>query len=153
MIHELLMASQSVQSLGSLLKAAHGLANYNEIVAALAEVNTKLMQANALALSSQEKQAASAARVQELEQEVMRLKDWSAEAQQYEALEIARGVFAHVKKDRVGTLQSAHKLCSNCFHQNRKSLLQRFREPGRDEGLVCHRCEKKIVFRHYADQT
>lgn len=153
MIHELLIASQSVQSLGSLLKAAHGLSNYNEIVAALAEVHAKLMQANAVALASQEKQAASAARVQELEQEVMRLKDWSAEAQQYEAPEIARGVFAHVKKDRVGALQSTHKLCSNCFEQSKKSLLQRSREPRPLEGLICHRCERTIVFRHYGDQT
>ena len=58
MIQELLIASQSVQALGTLLKAANGLANYNEIVAAISEVNTKLMQANTVALTSQEKQAA-----------------------------------------------------------------------------------------------
>ncbi len=79
MIPELLGAAQSVQSLFSLLKAANGLANYNEIVAAVSEVNTKLMQANAVALASQEKQSALSAKVHELEKECVRLKDWSAE--------------------------------------------------------------------------
>jgi len=58
MFNELMLASQSVQALGTLLKAANGLANYNEIVAKVSEVNEKLMGANAVALAAQEKQSA-----------------------------------------------------------------------------------------------
>ena len=80
MINELLMASQSVQALGSLLKSANGLANYSDIVERMADVHAKLMQANAVALSAQEKQASTAAELENLRAEVTRLKDWSAEA-------------------------------------------------------------------------
>ena len=75
MINELMMASQSVQALGTLLKAANGLANYNEIVAKVSDVNSKLMGANAVALAAQEKQSSLATKVQELEGEVAKLKD------------------------------------------------------------------------------
>lgn len=123
MFNELFLASQSVQALGTLLKAASGLSNYNEIVAAVSEVNSKLMQANAVALASQEKQSSLSARVQELEQEIVRFKNWEAEASEYETLEIARGVFGQLKKNRVGTLESAHKLCSNCFNQQTNQIV------------------------------
>ncbi len=154
MFNELMLASQSVQALGTLLKAANGLANYNEIVAKVSEVNEKLMGANAVALAAQEKQSALSARVKELESEVTRLRDWSAEAERYETREVAVGVFAYLSKSETGKFQSAHKLCANCFNQGTKSLLQQQKvEVGRQLSLVCHRCKANIVFSYYVEQT
>ena len=154
MINELMMASQSVQALGTLLKAANGLANYNEIVAKVSDVNSKLMGANAVALAAQEKQSSLATKVQELEGEVAKLKDWSVEAERYEVKEVATGVFAYLGKGQAVKLQSAQKLCANCFNQGTKSLLQQQHvEVGRQLSLVCHRCKANVVFRHYAEQA
>jgi hypothetical protein len=79
MINGLLLASQSVQALMTLLKAAQHLSNYNEIVAALSEVNARLMQANAVALSSQEKQSALTNRITELENQLREFENWESE--------------------------------------------------------------------------
>src|SRR3989338_2593931 len=142
MIHELLMASQSVQALMNLLKAAHHLSNYNEIVAAVSEVNIKLLQANDVALASQEKQSKLATKVDELEKEIARLKDWSQEKERYELKEFAAGVFARIEKGFVGDFQSAHKFCATCFEQNSKAPLQQEKiEIGRHLSLTCHRCK------------
>ena len=152
MIAELLGAAQSVQALSTLISAANGLSNYNELVAAVSEVNTKLMQANAVALSSQEKQSSLAAKIKELEQEVMSLKNWESEKQKYELKEIARGVFARTDKNFVGTLQSAHKFCATCFEKHIKSPLQQESvTEGRQLSLTCHTCKAKIIYRHYSD--
>lgn len=154
MIHELLLASQSVQALGTLLKAAKGLANYNEIVAAVAEVHSKLMQANTVALSSQEKQAALAARVAELEAELAFLRNWETTAESYEPVQVARGVYAYLPKRRDGKYESMVKLCSNCFEQKRKSILQQQKvDVGRRLSLVCNRCNSTVIFGHYADHA
>lgn len=150
MIHELLMASQSVQALMNLLKAAHHLSNYNEIVAAVSEVSTKLLQANDVALASQEKQFALAAKVDELEKELVRLKDWSQEKERYELKEIARGFFARIENNFLGEFQSAHKYCANCFELNSKAPLQQEKvEVGRRLKLVCHHCNSSIIFDSY----
>jgi len=153
MIPELLGAAQSVQSLFSLLKAANGLANYNEIVAAVSEVNTKLLQANAVALAAQEKQSSLSAKVHELEKECVRLKDWGAEKEQYERRQVAPGVFAQLEKNFVGEMESAHKLCCNCFDKAIPSTLQQNQvvDPkiGRMLKLVCPNGCPPIVFRHY----
>lgn len=152
MINELLLASQSVQALGGLLKAANGLANYNEIVAKVSEVNSKLMQANAVSLASQEKQASLVSQVHELEGCIKALKAWKAEAEKYEIKEAATGVFVFLEKGYAGKLQSAQKLCANCFNQGSKSLLQQQHvEVGRQLSLVCHKCKANVVFRHYLE--
>ena len=154
MINELLLASQSVQALGTLLKAASGLANYNEIVSKVSEVNSKLMAANSVALAAQEKQSKLASQVEELEREISRLKDWKAEAQTYELREVAKGIFAYLKNDASDPLSSNQKLCANCFDQGNKSLLQQQDVPvGRLLSLVCHRCKANVTFRSYQEQV
>jgi hypothetical protein len=154
MINELLMASQSVQALGSLLKSANGLANYSDIVEKMADVHAKLLQANAVALSAQEKQASSAAELERLRTEVTRLNDWSGEASNYEVREIAQGIFVMLPVAQVGKYQSVQKLCVNCFNQGNKSLLQQQHiERGRKLSLVCHRCKADVIFNHYSEQA
>lgn len=151
MFAELTGAAQSVQALSSLLKASNGLSNYSEIVSAVSEVNSKLMQANAVALASQEKQSSLTAELNDLRVQFDRLNDWSVEAKQYDTVEIANGVFAQLKIERSEKFESEKKLCTNCFHQNWKSLLQQSNEEMRQKGLTCHRCKALVVFRHYKD--
>ena len=148
-------AVQSVKALGELVKAAKQLSNYTEFVSAVSEVSTKLMAATAVALASQEKQAALASRVGDLEKELVQIKDWEAEANNYEVLEVARGLFAYVAKGNVQPLHSAHKLCSNCFLQYKKSFLQESRDtaPPRHYALSCDRCGSKRPFHFYTDNS
>ena len=140
MLNELMLASQSVQALGTLLKAASGLANYNEIVAKVSEVNTKLMGANAVALGAQEKQAALAAKVQQLESELASLKDWQAEAHTFEVREVAAGVFAYLAKVSSKDFQSAQKFCANCFDQGIVKL-----QPCLPPQQTCCRCAFRFM--------
>ena len=153
MIQELLYASQSVQALSTLLKSAQSLSNYNEIITAVSEVNTKLMAANSVGLVSQEKQSALSSKINELEQEIMRLKNWEAERSNYERLEISRGVFSYVERDYVGNFESAHKLCCTCFDNTIQSTLQSMHVNDKCMGdcfeIVCQKDCKPIRFYNY----
>ena len=149
MIPELLGATQSVQALASLLKSANGLSNYNEILLAVAEVNTKLMNANAVALASQEQQSLLAKKLRDKEAQLEALILWKKDAELLEQVEVAQGVFAYMKKDRRDPFQSQPKYCANCYFSNRPSLLQESRESNRYIGLNCHLCDAKMVFNFY----
>ena len=147
MINELLLASKGVHALMDLLKATHGLANYNQIEATVKEISAKLVQADTVA---QKGQSALATKVDELEKELARLKDWTAEKQSYELKELARGVFAYIQIGFMGHFESAYKLCATCFEQNSKSPLQQENvKVGRRLSLVCHHCKSPIVFDSY----
>ena len=60
------------------------MANYNEFVTAIYEVNAKLLDATAVALASQEKQSSLANRVAELESELREIKHLEADFQRYQ---------------------------------------------------------------------
>ena len=155
MFAEISAAVTSAKTALEIAKAAHGLTNYNELVAAVSEVNAKLMDATVVTLASLEKQSALASRVGDLEKELVQLKNWEAEANNYEVLEVARGLFAYVAKGNVQPLHSAHKLCSNCFLQYKKSFLQESRDtvPPRHYALSCARCTSKHPFHNYTDNS
>jgi hypothetical protein len=53
MYAELAAAVQSARALGTLIKAATSLSNYNELVLAVSDVTTKLLDANTVALEAQ----------------------------------------------------------------------------------------------------
>ena len=151
MISELIGAAQSVQSLSSLLIAANKLSNYNEIVSAISEINSKLMHANSFALLSQEKIAYQQTRIAILENQIKSLNDWDSEAKGYEDIQVASGIFVVAPLERAYKLKSTMKLCTNCFYQKHKSVLQHSDEAMRKCGLTCHRCNSKLIFNHYID--
>ncbi len=140
MINELLLASQSVQALMTLLKAAQGLSNYNEIVAAVSEVNAKLIQANAVALSSQEKQSSLTNQITELENQLRDLKTWESESQRYQLTKLALGAYAFTLKPGMENAEPPHYLCATCMNQRKKSILQ----PSGNTFLRCSLCGEEI---------
>jgi hypothetical protein len=83
MANEIVAAVQSARLLMDVVKANETLANFHELVAAVSEVNAKLMSAQTAALLSQEMQAALTERIHELEKEVAELKEWKREAERY----------------------------------------------------------------------
>ncbi len=63
-------------------------------------------------------------KIDKLEKETVRLKDWSAEKNQYEIRQISTGVFAYLAKKHMGEAKNAHKLYCNCFDKTIKATLQ-----------------------------
>jgi len=143
MIQELLLASQSVQALGTLLKTAKELANYNEIVAAVSEVNSKLMQANGVALASQEKQSELSKRIIELENEIRELCLWDNELKRYQLKKYSPGIFVYELTPGLENGEPPHMLCANCFSKRQKSLLQIIDESQYNRDCICHNCSSR----------
>ena len=105
----------------------------------LIEFQQALINLNSQAASIQVQNSGLVARNNELEKELARLKDWSAEIANYEEIELSpSGQYAYVEKNRVGKFHSFKKYCSNCFYHGKKTLLIHGSEPGRSHGLSCH---------------
>ena len=144
MYAELLSAAESVKTLGVLLKTANSLANYNEIVAAMSEVNAKLMQANTVALAAQEKQAFLANRIRELEEKITRYETWQATVERYALQNIgSSGSFGYALKDGVETLEPFHYICKACYDKRIKSTLDSH-EDEYATAFSCSICNHKI---------
>jgi len=104
------------------LNAANTLATVNEVKIALQE---KIADAREALSAAQEAQAASLKRIDELEQEIVRLKDWEADKQRYELKALDTGAFAYKPKPGMENGEPPHWACANCYKERKViSILQ-----------------------------
>ena len=132
---------QSFRAITDLGKALLGMRDAALIREKVIELNGEILSAQASALATQADQLALLKRVGELEKEVTDLKAWDAEKQKYELSQIVPGVFAYSLKKEAGIAGALHQICTHCYEDRRKSVLQReIRTPGRCVVLVCFTC-------------
>ena len=124
MYAEISSAITSTRAALELIKAAKGLANFNELVAAIAEVNTKLMTAYDVAFASQEKALKLSEQVSTLKEELIKLKDLQAQSEDYELVDLGAGVFGFLYKPIVQTAKPRHLACIKSFTEHRVGILQ-----------------------------
>lgn len=142
MYAEISAAIQSAKVMADIVKTARSLANYNELVSAVSEVNSKLMEATAVALASQEKQSALAGRVAELEAELLQLRQQQQKSNRYHLHEFpATGALAYRLNSGSEDGEPLHYLCAACMDQGETSKLQPLNGK---RSLRCYRCKVNI---------
>ena len=124
MFSEISAAVTSAKAALDIAKAAHGLTNYNELVAAVSEVNAKLLDATAVALAGQEKQAALANEVAELKEKLREIENWEGQMKRYGLHAFPTGALAYALQPGMEQGQPLHYLCASCVDKKQKSTLQ-----------------------------
>ena len=151
MYQEINSALQSFNIISNWIKANKSISNYNELIGAVSDVNAKLISAQNAFVASEERNSLLSKRIRELEEEITHLRYWGVERERYELKEVSNGVFAYIEKDFVGSFQSAHKLCANCFDQGNKTTLQHEDLPVQigHNLLNCPRCKAMLSIQKY----
>ena len=124
MYAEISAAVASAKTALDIAKAAHGLSNYNELVAAVSEVNTKLMQATTVALASLEKQSSLISEIAELKEKLRDVEDWEGQMKRYSLHEFPTKALAYALQPGMEQGQPLHYLCTACVDQKKKTTLQ-----------------------------
>ena len=124
MYSEIVAAIQSTKTAIELVKAANGLSNYSELLTAVTAVQIKLTDAIASELASQEKQAALAERVRELEKQIDEIEDWKSQIQRYALFQFPTGALAYALKEGMENGEPMHHLCTACVDKKKKTTLQ-----------------------------
>lgn len=153
-MRELRMLAEISAGLGSLkaafditkgLNAANVQANVNEVKI---ELQQRIIEAQGSLSAANDAQTASARKIEQLEHEIVRLKDWSAEKQNYELADTGQGSLAYKFKEGMQPPQPDHWICPQCYGDGKKSILKHEILPvGRTQTLVCTRCGFDIVTR------
>jgi hypothetical protein len=108
------------------------------------ELQGLILDAQQGLFAAQEAQSTDARRIAELEQEVMRLKDWSADRERYELQNFRGGSVVYSQKVSIDNRQAPHWLCASCFDHGEKSYLQKQGEIGPDRIYGCGICKSKV---------
>jgi hypothetical protein len=143
MLEYLPQAIASLSAAGNIAKTLVGIRDESKLNSTVIELQGCIIDAQSKVLSGQSEQAAAAKRIEALEAEITRLKDWASEREKYVLTQIGFSAFAYVPKEFTGKdLGDAVKLCPNCFEKGSKAIFQNnARLTGRDIHLVCpNRC-------------
>lgn len=144
MYAEISAAISSAKTALDIAKAANGLANYNELVTAVSEVNTKLMQATTVALASLEKQSALTSEIAELKEKLREVENWEGQMKRYKLHAFPTGALAHALQPGMEQGQPIHYLCTTCVSKRQNTILQ---PNGRY--LHCTVCKTDIEIQDY----
>lgn len=127
-------------------KAAFQIADGISSLKTEAAVNAAIIDLQRHTVDAQRGLSASLEKIDELEKEIMRLKDWSADKQRYELKDTGQGSLAYHLKEGVEPSEPAHWICPQCYEDGKKSILKHESLlVGRADTLVCHRCGFDVV--------
>lgn len=124
MIAEISAGLGSLKAAKDLIQAMNGMQTGAAINDVKLTLQGHMLDAQQSLFAAQEAQSTSAGRIRELEQQIVALKDWSAEKQRYELHDVGRGAMAYVPKLGMENGEPPHWLCVRCFGQGQKSLMQ-----------------------------
>lgn len=140
MFAEISAAVTSAKTALDIAKAAQDLSNYNELVSAVSEVNTKLMDATVVTLASLEKQSALTKEMAELKERLREVEDWESQMKRYKLHAFATGVLAYALRPGEENGEPMHYLCITCVDKKKKTTLQ-----PQSRALHCPECKLNIT--------
>lgn len=151
MLAELTAGYQATKATLDIAKGIQALKTEAEINSAVIDIQRLTIEAQQNLMQAQASHTSLVGRVAQLEEEIANLKDWSAERECYQLVDVYRGAFAFMPKPGMERGQPAHWLCTNCFDQGRKSYMQfkgQDRGPGGSNGQEtaygCNGCKGSI---------
>ena len=135
---------ESIKSVSTISRELLGLMKGGAASSKIGEMNAKIMEAQQFALATQSDQLSLSKTVGDLEKELVDLKDFRREKQNYELQALGKTAFAYVYKPPVDSTKPIHWLCSTCCDKDQKSILQ-FQGPDRMMNIwKCHLCNSEI---------
>lgn len=140
-------------ALGSLVAAKNiaqamvGLHDAAALNGKIAELNSKIIDAQSGVFLVNEERAALIENVRLLKKEIADRETWESEKQRYELRTVSpHGSLAYILKESLDIGEPMHLICANCYQKHKKSLLQGIAETNQGYRVFqCHDCGNKIT--------
>ena len=114
----------SLTAAADITKGIVGLRDATMVQDKVIELQGVILSAQSNALTAQSEQFSLLERIRALEEKVTGFEAWDTEKQKYELKQVHTGAFAFVLKPEASSGEPPHWLCTTCYENNRKSILQ-----------------------------
>jgi hypothetical protein len=114
------------------------------IMGKVAEINSKLIDAQHGIFTVNEERSELAKSVSDLEKEIADLKAWDVEKQRYQLVALASNVMAYQLKPTERNAEPFHLLCANYYTDGKKSFLNQNTHGTRVDRFNCNRCGNEL---------
>ncbi len=137
---DLTKAVSGLKQLSSLVQGFNQLKTEAEVAQKTLELNRVLTAVQQDLFAAHAAYTAAISRINELEKELVRMENWTAEQQRYQLHQPYPGSFVYRVKPEMQRGEPIHDICAQCYQQGIKSILQ---FTGIEKGwhkYSCHRC-------------
>jgi hypothetical protein len=128
MIAEITAGYESIKAATNLLKGLNAASTEAQINDVKIGLQRSLLDAQQGLFAAQQADAASSARIRDLERQIAGFNSWESEKDRFELRAIGAGAFAYVMKASEDNSNAGPWYCSNCFENGKKSIYQK--QPG-----------------------
>jgi len=142
-------ATSSLRVAGEIAVGLINLKTMAEVQAKAIELNQKIIAAQHDIFAANAAQSTLIQRVNELEEEIARVKAWKETKQRYVLVSPSSGFFAYALKSEGQPPEPAHWICAGCYEEGSRSILHGEKvDIGRKYFQVCPRCKTSIQTGH-----
>ncbi len=143
-IAEITAALNGIKAAKDLVKSFSSLSSEVELKSKSSELLSVIVGLQEQILSMQSKYSELLQSKDELQKQLGNIESWEKEKAQYELKEICPGVFVYAPKQDNNSAQPSHWLCTNCYNNEKKSILQFNRFDSDGTHYLCPNCKDKI---------
>jgi len=129
---------------GDIIKNILELKASADIKAKVSELQGAVLSAQSNALAANAHQSAMIEEIRNLKEQIAHMKAWEEEKQRYKLITPWAGTVLYALKEACSDSEPAHWICTKCYEDGRKSILNTQRKSGW-YGLVCPRCKSEFI--------
>lgn len=134
-------AATSPNTALNLSKTLLGIRDAAGLQAKVIELQGEIMSAQSATFAAQSGQLTLLERIRELEAQVTKLKARNAQKQRYVLQEPVRGKFVYALKENRCGPEPMHWVCTACYDDGHKSIIQLTNATGEGDHYRCPRCK------------
>ena len=132
---------------GDIAKSILKLKSIPEVQGKIIELQSTILAAQSSAFSANTAQAAMVDEIRTLKEEIARIKAWESEKKRYQLTSPWTGTVVYALKKSMSNSEPPHWICTKCYEDGRKSILNQHRKPSAFIEFVCSVC-KTIIQPH-----
>jgi hypothetical protein len=130
---------------GDITKSLIEIKSMSEIQAKVIELQSVILSAQGSALSAHADQAAMVEEIRTLKEEIARVKAWESQKQRYKLNPIGEDcAVAYLLKESMSNSEPPHWICTKCYEDGKRMILQPTISPQGFAHLVCPSCKLDI---------
>ena len=129
---------------GDIAKSFLELKSVSEVQGKVVELQSAILSAQSSALSANAAQATMIEEIRTLKEEIARIKAWESEKKRYQLISPWNGTVVYALKKSMSNAEPPHWICTNCYENGRKRILNQHRKHNSFIEFICPVCKAPI---------
>lgn len=153
MITETISAVSGIKTALDIAKGLSALKNEIEVNQAVIDIQQVLLDAQQASFEDKQLIANLTRQLVAAEEARKSVDQWELEKQRYVLTKSELGAFTYNLRPEAANGDVPHRLCTNCFVKDRKSILHTKRKHSGGEVVICHECKTEITLSKFNHST